>query len=114
MNPQPEAGAARGGRRDAAARQRCRPDWPAIESDYRSGLHSLRQLATMHGCAPSTIANKATRDGWLRDAAPAAAAARQSPPVAPREAPAEGWRALCAALGPDGRESAAPPRERPR
>ncbi len=114
MDPQPQADAARGGRRDAAARQRCRPDWPAIESDYRSGRHSLRQLAVMHGCAPSTIANKATRDGWLRHGAQAAAAARQPPPAASREVPAERWRTLSAALGPDGRESVAPRRDRPR
>jgi hypothetical protein len=47
-------------------RQRARPDWPAIEVDYRAGGLSLRQMAAKHRCAPSTIANKATRDGWTR------------------------------------------------
>jgi hypothetical protein len=44
-----------------------RPDWPAIERDYREGRLSLRQLAIGHCCSHSTIANKARRDGWRRD-----------------------------------------------
>ena len=48
------------------ARQRSRPDWPAIESDWREGRLSLREMAARHGCAHSTIANKATREGWSR------------------------------------------------
>jgi hypothetical protein len=47
-------------------RERARPDWPAIEVDYRAGGLSLREMAAKHRCAPSTIANKATRDGWTR------------------------------------------------
>ena len=71
--------------------RRRRLDWPAIEADYRSGLHSLRQMAARHGCAPSTIANKATRAGWCRDqprpravtAAPAAMAVVPRPTASP-------------------------------
>lgn len=73
-SPGPEAhsrpGSAAGERPGRIVRQRCRPDWPAIEADYRSGRHSLRQLAARHGCAPSTIANRATCDGWTRLATP--------------------------------------------
>jgi len=47
-------------------RERARPDWPAIEADYRAGGLSLREMAIKHKCARSTIANKATRDGWTR------------------------------------------------
>jgi hypothetical protein len=47
-------------------RERARPDWPAIEVDYRAGGLSLREMAAKHKCAPSTIANKAARDGWMR------------------------------------------------
>jgi transposase-like protein len=41
-------------------------DWEAIEADYRAGEYSLRELARRHGCAHSSIANRATRQGWRR------------------------------------------------
>ena len=44
-------------------------DWLAIERDYRAGLLSLRALAEKHGCAHSTIANFAGRNGWTRQTA---------------------------------------------
>ena len=44
-------------------------DWAAVERDYRSGLYSLRELAGKHPCARSSIANRARKDGWTRDAA---------------------------------------------
>jgi len=41
-------------------------DWLAIERDYRAGLLSLRALGQKHGCSHSTIANFASRHGWIR------------------------------------------------
>ena len=41
-------------------------DWNAIERDYRASPLSLRELALKHGCSHSTIANFASRHGWLR------------------------------------------------
>ena len=55
-----------GGRRK---RFRSRPDWKAVEHDYRSGVWSLRQLGAMHGCSHSSIANRAQREGWTRTSA---------------------------------------------
>ena len=49
-------------------------DWLAIESDYRAGVLSLRALAEKHGCAHSTIANYAGRQGWSREQASRCAA----------------------------------------
>jgi hypothetical protein len=42
-------------------------DWDAVESDYRRGWHSLRDLAAKHACSHSAIANRARRCGWSRD-----------------------------------------------
>lgn len=49
-------------------RSRYRPpiDWPAIETDYRAGRMSLREMALKHGCSHSSIANFAARQGWSR------------------------------------------------
>jgi len=41
-------------------------EWSAVESDYRSGALSLRDMALKHGCSHSTIANHAGRKGWMR------------------------------------------------
>ena len=41
-------------------------DWHAIERDYRASVLSLRELALKHGCSHSTIANFASRHGWIR------------------------------------------------
>ena len=103
---------AAGGR---VAGRRRRLDWPAIEADYRSGLHSLRQMAASHGCAPSTIANKATRAGWQRraqerpDVQPLPAGAT-APPAQPggrtrRAVPADPILLMQTALAPDRRDA---------
>ena len=42
-------------------------DWSAVESDYRAGLLSLRELAQKHCCSHSAIANFAGRNAWTRD-----------------------------------------------
>jgi len=48
-------------------------DWDAVESDYRRGRLSLREMAAKHSCSHSSIANRARRSGWTRlDAAQAA------------------------------------------
>jgi len=43
-------------------------DWCAVQSDYRAGSLSLREIAEKHGCSHSAIANRAARDAWTRDA----------------------------------------------
>lgn len=42
-------------------------DWEAIESDYRAGLLSLREMAAAHGVSHVAIKKRADRDGWTRD-----------------------------------------------
>ena len=41
-------------------------DWDAIGQDYRAGILSLREMACKHACSHSTIANYASRHGWVR------------------------------------------------
>lgn len=42
-------------------------DWERIESDYRAGLLSVRELAAAHGITHGAINKRAKRDGWERD-----------------------------------------------
>jgi len=42
-------------------------DWLAVERDYHTGQLSLREIGEKHGCAHSTIANYASRHGWIRN-----------------------------------------------
>ena len=42
-------------------------DWERIELDYRAGLLTLREMATMHGITHGAINKRAKRDGWSRD-----------------------------------------------
>jgi hypothetical protein len=42
-------------------------DWQAVERDYRAGVMSLREMASLHGVAHSAIDKRAKRDGWTRD-----------------------------------------------
>ncbi|EHK8991093.1 hypothetical protein KCT17_003661 [Escherichia coli] len=44
-----------------------KPDWEAIESAYRAGVLSLREIASRHGVAESSIRKRAKRDEWERD-----------------------------------------------
>ncbi|WP_208952084.1 hypothetical protein [Rahnella sp. ChDrAdgB13] len=44
-----------------------KPDWEAIESAYRAGLMSIRELASQHGITHGAINKRAKRDGWERD-----------------------------------------------
>lgn len=43
------------------------PDWEAIESAYRAGLLSVREIASQHGVTHTAINKRAKRDGWERD-----------------------------------------------
>lgn len=43
------------------------PDWEAIESAYRAGLLSTREIASQHGITHTAINKRAKRDGWPRD-----------------------------------------------
>lgn len=42
-------------------------DWEKIESDYRAGLLSVREIASQHGITHGAINKRAKRDGWERD-----------------------------------------------
>jgi predicted DNA-binding protein YlxM (UPF0122 family) len=44
-------------------------DWEAIESAYRAGLLSLREIAGKHGISEGAIRKRAKRDDWSRDLA---------------------------------------------
>lgn len=44
-----------------------KPDWEAIESAYRAGLRSIREIASQHGITHGAINKRAKRDGWERD-----------------------------------------------
>lgn len=46
-----------------------KPDWEAIESAYRAGLMSLREMASQHGISEGAIRKRAKRDDWSRDLA---------------------------------------------
>ncbi|HGF1180359.1 TPA: hypothetical protein ACF6V9_002060 [Klebsiella pneumoniae] len=44
-----------------------KPDWEAIESAYRAGVLSVRELAGKYGISHQAISNRAKKDGWERD-----------------------------------------------
>ncbi|MGJ7085775.1 hypothetical protein ABM000_19985 [Morganella morganii] len=44
-----------------------RPDWEAIESAYRAGVMSLREIASQHDISEGAIRKRAKRDYWSRD-----------------------------------------------
>ncbi|MBT0520927.1 hypothetical protein [Morganella morganii] len=44
-----------------------RPDWEAIESAYRAGVMSLREIASRHDISEGAIRKRAKRDDWSRD-----------------------------------------------
>lgn len=46
-----------------------KPDWEAIESAYRAGVMSLREIASQHGISEGAIRKRAKRDDWSRDLA---------------------------------------------
>jgi hypothetical protein len=44
-----------------------KPDWEAIESAYRAGLMSLREIASLHGITHGAINKRAKKEGWERN-----------------------------------------------
>lgn len=44
-----------------------KPDWERIESDYRAGILSVREIAASQGITHGAINKRAKRDGWVRD-----------------------------------------------
>lgn len=46
---------------------RKKPDWEAVERDYRTGRFTLRELEKKHGPAFATIGQRAKREGWTQD-----------------------------------------------
>lgn len=45
------------------------PDWEAIETAYRAGMMSLREIAAQHGISEGAIRKRAKRGDWYRDLA---------------------------------------------
>lgn len=45
-------------------------DWQSIEMDYRTGIKTLRVIASEHGITEGAIRKRAKRDEWERDLAP--------------------------------------------
>lgn len=46
---------------------RKKPDWDAIERDYRTGKFTLRELAEKHGISHQAIAKRSKTNGWTQD-----------------------------------------------
>lgn len=42
-------------------------DWERIESDYRAGILSTREIASACGVSHTAINKRAKKDGWVRD-----------------------------------------------
>lgn len=45
---------------------RPRPDWQQIETDYRAGQKTLRQMGAEHGISHTAVSKRAKRDSWQR------------------------------------------------
>lgn len=43
------------------------PDWERIELEYRAGILTLREIASLHGITHGAVNKRAKRDGWARD-----------------------------------------------
>lgn len=52
-----------------AQTEKSAPDWERIESDYRAGILSVREIAASQGITHGAINKRAKRDGWTRDLA---------------------------------------------
>ncbi|MDX7989455.1 hypothetical protein FE392_19575 [Xenorhabdus sp. 12] len=44
-----------------------KPDWEAIESAYRAGSLSIREIAAKHGVSDTAVRKRANVHGWQRD-----------------------------------------------
>lgn len=48
-------------------KQKKRPDWEAIEREYRAGQLSIREIARQHGITHAAINKYAKKNGWIRN-----------------------------------------------
>jgi predicted DNA-binding protein YlxM (UPF0122 family) len=48
-------------------RKRVKPDWDAIEREYRAGQLSIREIARTRNVSDKAIRNKAKAEGWEQD-----------------------------------------------
>ena len=51
----------------SAAPEKGRTDWEAVQSQYRTGVLSIREIARQHGTSDTAVRKKARAEGWLRD-----------------------------------------------
>lgn len=51
----------------ASATKRIKPDWDAVERDYRTDKFTLRELAAKYTVTHTTIARRAEKLGWTKD-----------------------------------------------
>lgn len=49
--------------------KQAKPDWEAIEREYRAGQLSVAEIGRQHGISHTAINKRAKRDGWTRDLA---------------------------------------------
>lgn len=54
---------------DAPKPEKTAPDWEAIESAYRAGVLSTREIAGVHGISHTAINKRAKAESWDRDLA---------------------------------------------
>jgi len=46
---------------------RKRPDWEAVERDFRTGRYTLRELEAKHGPSYAEISRRSKKQGWSKD-----------------------------------------------
>ncbi len=51
----------------SAVAGRAKPDWERIESDFRAGLLSIREIAASQSVSHVAISKRAKKEGWERD-----------------------------------------------
>lgn len=64
--PTKKVPASRGSKAEPSPKQG-RPDWEAIERDYRTGRFTVRELEAKHGPNNGNIARRAKKEGWTQD-----------------------------------------------
>lgn len=47
--------------------EKAAPDWERIETEYRAGILSTREIASASGVSHTAINKRAKKDGWVRD-----------------------------------------------
>lgn len=51
----------------AGAEKKAPIDWERVELEYRAGVLSLREIASIHGCSHVAVNKRAKAAGWTRD-----------------------------------------------